>query len=62
MSMLSLCTFARILMPADYSDLERLMADARLVYHLGLLTDEELEEIAAFVAEEATKRMAGEAC
>jgi hypothetical protein len=49
-------------MPADYSDLERLMEDARLVYRLGLIIDEELEEIAAFVAEEATKRMAGEAC
>jgi hypothetical protein len=43
----------------DYSDLENLMADARLVYQLGLLTDEELEEIAAYVAEEATRRMTG---
>jgi hypothetical protein len=49
-------------MTTDYSDLESLMADARLVYRLGLITDEELEEIAAYVAEEATKRMAGEAC
>jgi hypothetical protein len=42
----------------DYSDLERLMADARLVHRLGLITSEELEEIAAYVAAEATRRMA----